>query len=62
MSGDKQCDRCGEFIEWGGTYYEVCEVTGSSGAVTHELCGSCGYKLEAWVDEAPRREATGGTP
>jgi len=61
MSGDKQCDRCGEFIQWGATYYEVCEVTGSSGAITHELCDSCGYKLEAWIDEAPpRASATGG--
>ena len=38
MSGTKQCDRCGEFIEWGATYYEICEVTGSLSSITHDLC------------------------
>ena len=59
MSGAKQCDRCGEFIEWGGTYYEVCEVTGSLSSITHDLCEACGTKLEAWIDTAPA-SATGG--
>ena len=55
MSGDKQCDRCGNFISWGGTYYEVCEVTGSHSSITHDLCEACGTQLEAWIEQAPPR-------
>ena len=53
MSGAKQCDRCGEFIEWGQDYFEVARREGSSGTLEKELCESCGNILLEWLNERP---------